>query len=66
MGPCLSRPSSLNASIANVVAHANDTAIKLAVIHCLRTYAASTATDLDDLLVDLVERRLLQDPHTTT
>lgn len=57
MGACPSRLS-LQASIANVVAHADDAAIKLAVLHLLRTYAASTATDLDDALVDVVERAL--------
>lgn len=58
MGSCVTRVS-LNASIADVVAHADDTVVKLLVIQCLRTYAVSTATDLDDALVDMVERRLL-------
>lgn len=63
MGSCLSihQQRSLQASIANVVAHANDDVIKFAVLHCLRTYAASTATDLDDALVDVVEHRLFPD-----
>ena len=56
MGCASSR--SLQASVAAVVAHADDDAIKLAVLQLLRTYAASTTTDLDDGIVEVVELAL--------
>jgi hypothetical protein len=49
---------SLQAAIATVLGHADEDLIKQTVLLLLRSYAASTATSVDDALVDVVERCL--------